>query len=65
MANRSDFFDATLPRKIKRMMTLDGSIDSREMRMLWIEAHKCAKRHKMRQNSSPAGRAANTNDVAE
>lgn len=57
MANRSDFMSATLPRQIKRMMTLDGSIDSREQRMLWIEAHKIAKRFKLKQNSSPAGRS--------
>ena len=58
MANRSDFLSATLPRSIKKMMALDGTIDSREQRMLWVEAHKVHKRFKMRQNSSPAGRAA-------
>lgn len=65
MANRSDFMSATLPRQIKRIMTLDGSIDSREQRMLWIEAHKIAKRFKLRQNSSPAGRAPDATDSAE
>lgn len=65
MANRSDFMSATLPRSIKRMMTLDGSIDSRELRMLWINAHKTAKRFKMRQNSSPAGRSSSAADVPD
>jgi hypothetical protein len=63
MANRSDFMSATLPRQIKKMMTLDGSIDSRELRMLWINAHAIAKRFKLRQNSSPAGRSASADDV--
>lgn len=57
MANRSDFMSAILPRSIKKHMILDGSIDNRELRMLWIDAHKNAKRFKLRQNSSPAGRS--------
>ncbi len=65
MANRSDFLSATLPRSIKKMMTLDGSIDDRELRMLWIDAHRCAKRFKLRQNSSPVGRAATADDVPD
>lgn len=63
MANRSDFYSATLPRAIKKMMALDGTIDSREQRMLWIEAHKVAKRFKLRQNSSPVGRSAGPDDA--
>lgn len=65
MANRSDFMSATLPRAIKRMMILDGTIDSREQRMLWINAHKIAKRVKQRQNSSPAGRLPDANDAPD
>lgn len=65
MANRSDFMSATLPRAIKRMLTLDGSIDNHEIRKLWIDAHAHAKRCKMRQNSSPAGRSSSAADVPD
>ena len=56
MANRSDFFKAKFPRAIKRFTALMGA-DSPEQRKLWIEAHAHHMRCKMRQNSSPAGRA--------
>ena len=56
MANRSDFFQSTFPRAVKRFTALMGA-DSPEQRKLWIDAHAHAKRVKIRSNSSPAGRA--------
>ena len=64
MAGRSDFYSAKLPRYIKRMLTLDGTIGDRETRMAWIDAHAHHKRFKMKQNSSPSGRGSAADDTA-
>lgn len=65
MAGRSDFLNATIPRSIKKILILDGSISSREQRLFWLDAHKSHKRFKMRQNSSPAGRLPEARDLPD
>lgn len=56
MANRSDFFDAKLPRYLKKMIALVPNLsaaESRAMRKLFIKAHAAHVGHKMKRTDAP------------
>lgn len=59
MANRSDFFNAKLPREQKRMLTMaeaygwvNGSQERNDLRRAFIQAHANHVSFKMKRNSS-------------
>jgi hypothetical protein len=66
VANRSDFFSATLPRVLKRQLALQSFTDEHqrgEVKRLMIAAHAHEKRIKQKQLTSPAGRLSTEDDA--
>jgi len=57
MANRSDFFDAKLPRYLKKMISSIPNIDAHqrgEIRRAFIGAHAAHVAHKLKRSDVPA-----------
>ena len=55
MANRSDFFEAKLPRYLKKMIALIPNINAHErgeIRRTFIKAHAAHVGHKMKRNDA-------------
>lgn len=54
MANRSDFYQASIPRELKKILIMSGA--TRSDRKMWAEAHKHHRKVKMMKSSSSFGR---------
>ena len=56
MANRSDFFDAKLPRYLKKMIALIPNVSATErgeIRRSFIKAHAAHVAHKLKRSDAP------------